>query len=140
MPTAYGRIWMATSGPVAAGSDRAMTAFTSSRPTASASGKSFCRRSRAISVFTSRNETAYSLLPANPFTRYMWKLKARTSLERQGGVRMAMKALLYPEYQRLEITDQPKLRPGDDNGRLRAAACGICGSELEAFQNRGPAR
>src|SRR5215470_11210233 len=125
MPTAYERMWMATSGLAAVGSGRAMTAFTSSRPTASASGKSFCRRSRATSVLAARNETAYSLLPANLFTRYTWKLKGRTSLERQGYVRTVMRVLLCPEYQRLEIKDQPKPRPGDDDVLLHVAACGI---------------
>jgi threonine dehydrogenase-like Zn-dependent dehydrogenase len=51
-----------------------------------------------------------------------------------------MKTLLYPEYERLEIADQSKPRPGDGEVLLRIAACGICGSELEAFKNKSPRR
>jgi L-iditol 2-dehydrogenase len=51
-----------------------------------------------------------------------------------------MKALLYPEYDKLEIAEQaePQLREGEV--LLRVEACGICGSELEAFKNRSPRR
>src|ERR1700754_1483087 len=51
-----------------------------------------------------------------------------------------MKTLLYPEYQHLEIVDQPRPRPGDGEVLLRVAACGICGSELEAFKHQSPRR
>lgn len=51
-----------------------------------------------------------------------------------------MKTLLYPAYERLEIADQSKPHPGDGEVLLRIAACGICGSELEAFKNRSPRR
>ena len=51
-----------------------------------------------------------------------------------------MKTLLYPEYERLEIADQSKPRVGDGEVLLKIAACGICGSELEAFKNRSPRR
>jgi threonine dehydrogenase-like Zn-dependent dehydrogenase len=51
-----------------------------------------------------------------------------------------MKTLLYPEYERLEVTDQPAPEPARGEVRLRVAACGICGSELEAFRNRSPRR
>jgi L-iditol 2-dehydrogenase len=53
---------------------------------------------------------------------------------------MTMKTLLYPAYERLEIADQSKPRPGNGEVLLRIAACGICGSELEAFKNRSPRR
>jgi threonine dehydrogenase-like Zn-dependent dehydrogenase len=49
-------------------------------------------------------------------------------------------ALLYPAFDRIEISDVPltPLRP--DEVRLRVAACGLCGSELETFKNRSPRR
>jgi len=53
---------------------------------------------------------------------------------------MTMKTLLYTEYERLEIADQSKPRPSDGEVLLRIAACGICGSELEAFKTRSPRR
>jgi threonine dehydrogenase-like Zn-dependent dehydrogenase len=53
---------------------------------------------------------------------------------------MIMKTLLYPEYERLEVTDQPRPRPAEGEVLLRVAACGICGSELEAFKHRSPRR
>src|SRR5947199_2983095 len=53
---------------------------------------------------------------------------------------LRMKALLYPEYQRLEIADQSKPQPGEGEVLLRVAACGICGSELEAFRHQSPRR
>jgi len=52
-----------------------------------------------------------------------------------------MRALLYPDYERVEnaqVSEPPAL--GADEVRLRVAACGICGSELEAFKNRSPRR
>lgn len=51
-----------------------------------------------------------------------------------------MKTLLYPEYERLEVTDRPAPEPARGEVRVRVAACGICGSELEAFRNRSPRR
>jgi L-iditol 2-dehydrogenase len=51
-----------------------------------------------------------------------------------------MKTLLYPDYERLEIADRSKPQIGDGEVLLRIAACGICGSELEAFKNRSPRR
>jgi L-iditol 2-dehydrogenase len=51
-----------------------------------------------------------------------------------------MKALLYPEYLHLEIADQSEPKPGVGEVLLRVAACGICGSELEAFRNKSPRR
>lgn len=51
-----------------------------------------------------------------------------------------MRALFYPAFDRLEIADvsPSTLRP--DEVRLKVAACGICGSELETFKNRSPRR
>jgi threonine dehydrogenase-like Zn-dependent dehydrogenase len=51
-----------------------------------------------------------------------------------------MKALLYPEYQRLEIAEQSRPQLGEGEVLLRVAACGICGSELEAFKKQSPRR
>jgi threonine dehydrogenase-like Zn-dependent dehydrogenase len=51
-----------------------------------------------------------------------------------------MKTLLYPEYDRLEIADQPSPQPRAGEVLLRVAAVGICGSELEAFKNHSPRR
>src|SRR3989454_12424644 len=51
-----------------------------------------------------------------------------------------MKTLLYPAYEQLEIADQPAPRPGEGEVLLRVEACGICGSELEAFKKRSPRR
>lgn len=51
-----------------------------------------------------------------------------------------MRVLLYPEFERLEVRsiDQTAIKP--DEVRLKVAACGICGSELESFKNRSPRR
>jgi threonine dehydrogenase-like Zn-dependent dehydrogenase len=51
-----------------------------------------------------------------------------------------MKTLLYPAYDRLEIAEAPDSQPGECELLLRVSACGICGSELEAFRNRSPRR
>jgi len=51
-----------------------------------------------------------------------------------------MKTLLYPAYDQLEIADRSQPRIGDGEVLLRISACGICGSELEAFRNRSPRR
>jgi L-iditol 2-dehydrogenase len=51
-----------------------------------------------------------------------------------------MKTLLYPEYERLEVVDQPLPEPGPGEVRVKVAACGICGSELESFRNRSRRR
>jgi threonine dehydrogenase-like Zn-dependent dehydrogenase len=51
-----------------------------------------------------------------------------------------MKTLLYPQYERLEVVDQSKPNPGAGDVLLRVAACGICGSELEAFRKQSPRR
>lgn len=52
-----------------------------------------------------------------------------------------MRVLLYPEFGRMEMADYAAPpAPADDEVTLRVAACGICGSELEAFKLRSPRR
>lgn len=51
-----------------------------------------------------------------------------------------MKTLFYPKWDRLEVCEQPSPKIAGDEVLLRVAACGICGSELEAFKNRNPRR
>jgi len=51
-----------------------------------------------------------------------------------------MKTLLYPAYDRMEMAEAPDPQPGEGELLLRVSACGICGSELEAFRNRSPRR
>jgi len=50
-----------------------------------------------------------------------------------------MRALFYPEFDRLEIRDVPPSPLLPDEVRVRVSACGICGSELESFKNHSPA-
>jgi L-iditol 2-dehydrogenase len=51
-----------------------------------------------------------------------------------------MRALHYPAFDQLEIRDVEVAPPRPDEVRLKVAACGICGSELESFKNRSPRR
>lgn len=51
-----------------------------------------------------------------------------------------MQTLLYPAYEQLIVAEQPDPVPGSGEVRLRVSACGICGSELEAFKTRSPRR
>lgn len=51
-----------------------------------------------------------------------------------------MRALFYPAFDRLEIADVPPVPLRPDEVRLKVAACGICGSELETFKNRSARR
>jgi threonine dehydrogenase-like Zn-dependent dehydrogenase len=51
-----------------------------------------------------------------------------------------MRALHYPAFDQLEIRDIEVALPRPDEVRLKVAACGICGSELESFKNRSPRR
>lgn len=51
-----------------------------------------------------------------------------------------MIVLRYPEFERLEMGHAEPEAPRADEVRLRVAACGICGSELESFKNRSPRR
>lgn len=51
-----------------------------------------------------------------------------------------MKVILYPEWDRVEIADRHRPSPAADEVILRVAACGLCGSELEAFKSHSPRR
>ena len=53
---------------------------------------------------------------------------------------MNMKTLLYPAWDRIEVADRPRPSPAAGEVILRVAACGLCGSELEAFKNHSPRR
>jgi threonine dehydrogenase-like Zn-dependent dehydrogenase len=45
----------------------------------------------------------------------------------------SMKALLLSQYKQLDIVDVPVPPPGLDEVLVRVAACGICGSDVEAY-------
>lgn len=51
-----------------------------------------------------------------------------------------MRALFYPAFDQLDIRDLDVAPPRPDEVRMRVAACGICGSELETFKNHSPRR
>ena len=51
-----------------------------------------------------------------------------------------MRVLNYPAFDQLEIRDQDVALPKPDEVRLKVAACGVCGSELESFKNHSPRR
>jgi len=51
-----------------------------------------------------------------------------------------MKTLLYSAWDKIEVSDQPKPSPAKGEVSLRVAACGLCGSELEAFRTHSPRR
>lgn len=51
-----------------------------------------------------------------------------------------MRALRYPAFDELEICDVATVALQPDEVRLRVAACGICGSELESFKHHSPRR
>lgn len=51
-----------------------------------------------------------------------------------------MLSLYYPAFDQLEVTDRPVVPLQPDEVRVRVAACGLCGSELETFKNRSPRR
>jgi len=65
-----------------------------------------------------------------------WKIETGPKTETS----IVMKTLLYPAYDQLEIADQSQPHIGYGEVMLRVTACGICGSELEAFKNRSPRR
>jgi L-iditol 2-dehydrogenase len=44
-----------------------------------------------------------------------------------------MKALLMPEYKRLELVDLPRPEPGPNDLLIQVRACGICGSDVHGF-------
>ncbi|CAG5006281.1 2-dehydro-3-deoxy-L-rhamnonate dehydrogenase (NAD(+)) [Dyadobacter sp. CECT 9275] len=51
-----------------------------------------------------------------------------------------MKALFYPEFQKLTVTERPAPAFSENEVLLRVLACGICGSELETFKSQSPRR
>jgi L-iditol 2-dehydrogenase len=51
-----------------------------------------------------------------------------------------MRALLYADYETMVMADLPDPEPGAGEVLLKVAACGICGSELEAYKSRSPRR
>ena len=51
-----------------------------------------------------------------------------------------MRVLNYPAFDQLELRDLAVTPPQSDEVRVRVAACGVCGSELETFKNRSPRR
>ena len=51
-----------------------------------------------------------------------------------------MKSLFYPEFNKIEIAEQPMPELGSKEVLIKVAACGICGSELESFKNQSPRR
>lgn len=51
-----------------------------------------------------------------------------------------MRVLNYPAFDQLEMRDLEVSAPSPDEVRVRVAACGVCGSELESFKNRSPRR
>lgn len=51
-----------------------------------------------------------------------------------------MKALYYPAYDALSVTDRPVPELGEDEVLVRVTACGICSSEIETFKHRSPRR
>lgn len=51
-----------------------------------------------------------------------------------------MKALLYPDFETLEVTDRPTPAPAAGEVLVKVAACGLCGSELESYKTRSPRR
>lgn len=51
-----------------------------------------------------------------------------------------MKALLYPEFDQLELVNLPEPVPQAGEVIVEMAACGICGSELESFKHHSPRR
>jgi L-iditol 2-dehydrogenase len=51
-----------------------------------------------------------------------------------------MRVLHYPEFDRLEVRDLDFTPLLPDEIRVKVAACGLCGSELETFKNHSPRR
>lgn len=51
-----------------------------------------------------------------------------------------MKALFYPEYQQLTVTERPLPDFSENEVLLKVLACGICGSELETYKSKSPRR
>jgi threonine dehydrogenase-like Zn-dependent dehydrogenase len=51
-----------------------------------------------------------------------------------------MKTLLYPDFLTLNVAEQPMPMPGPGEALMRVDACGICGSELDAYRHKSPRR
>lgn len=51
-----------------------------------------------------------------------------------------MKALFYPSWNKLEITERRIPTPGPGEVLIRVSHCGICGSELETFRSKSTRR
>ncbi|GAB3246471.1 2,3-butanediol dehydrogenase [Larkinella harenae] len=51
-----------------------------------------------------------------------------------------MKALFYPEFNQLTVTERPVPDFSENEVLLKVLACGICGSELETFKAQSPRR
>lgn len=51
-----------------------------------------------------------------------------------------MKALLYPAHDKIELGEWQKPTLASGEVMMKVAACGLCGSELEAFRNHSPRR
>src|SRR6476661_5236216 len=61
-------------------------------------------------------------------------------MRRGGMMPRRMKVLLYPAWDKIEVAQRPEPSPGDGEVIVRVSACGLCGSELEAFKNHSPRR
>ncbi len=51
-----------------------------------------------------------------------------------------MRTLYYPAFEQLKIHDVDDVAPQADEVKIKVAACGICGSELESYKNKSPRR
>ena len=51
-----------------------------------------------------------------------------------------MRTLHYPAFEQMEIRDVDDVAPQADEVKIKVAACGICGSELESYKNKSPRR
>ena len=51
-----------------------------------------------------------------------------------------MRTLYYPAFEQMEIRDVDDVAPQADEVKIKVAACGICGSELESYKNKSPRR
>lgn len=51
-----------------------------------------------------------------------------------------MKALVYTDWDRLELREEPEPACGPEEAVIEVVACGICGSELGSFAHRSPRR
>ena len=51
-----------------------------------------------------------------------------------------MRTLHYPALEQMGIRDVDDVAPQADEVKIKVAACGICGSELESYKNKSPRR